>query len=505
MSGLAIRNFADASAAGDVFYNGGVPYSSDGALLVAGVIASAGGIILNGDSLLAKNWNTASSASTPSQTGGVATHNITSSSLLPGMVFHSAGWDDPLWNRDFTALTVAANTVTTEIDPAASVAPGTGDFNPGYVLPQLNALGWFNWCEWTSGNSYGQVVNASRGSRTLAEIAAAFDANVAASTCDVILQGGGTNDSATNEPLANSEAALVSMILRAQRLGKLMILQTVPPRRGKAASQNQSILALNNMIRAKSRFYRLPLVDLYALGVETASLDMQSAYINADGDHQLAAFSQVVAPVLNPILAKYLAYERIAIPITTSDTIGTSTSSNNLIDGFFAGTGGTEAGGATGDTATGWTLTNSSLASCVGSKGTSGTGASQIVTVSAATGQSFTLSLASVHSLIAAGDVLQLVGKIKFNLDIPVRCSFRVAMTPTGGTSGQIRAVQSYAAAEGLPATGTPLTLTFQSLPFTVPAGATYTAANVQVQCNFDATGTGTIECFDFALRALNR
>lgn len=40
MGGLSLRNFGNASAAGDVFYNGGVPYDSAGRLLVdSGVLA----------------------------------------------------------------------------------------------------------------------------------------------------------------------------------------------------------------------------------------------------------------------------------------------------------------------------------------------------------------------------------------------------------------------------------------------------------------------------------
>lgn len=342
---------------------------------------SLGGVILNGDSLLAKNWNTQPSAATPSRVGRLATHNITANSLLPGMVFYSDGWNDPAWNGAFTAIDVTANTVTAAISESASAAPGAGAFTPGYVLPQRNALGWFNWCEWIAGVTYGPISMASRGARTLSNIAAGFEAYVASADADVILQGGGTNDAINLTPISESDNALTYMIRRARELGKTMILQTVIPQRGKSAAVNGAILALNKMIRQKSAYYGLPLVDLYALTVEAASLDAQAALINADGVHQLAALSQLIPPVLNPILQARCPYERINLPVTTSDLLGTNASSNNLIDGFFAGTGGTEAGGADGDTATGWTLTNAGLTTCTGSKGAPGVGASQIVTI----------------------------------------------------------------------------------------------------------------------------
>ncbi len=463
-----------------------------------------GGIVLNGDSIFARTWQVGAPASAPTQTGGVATHVVNSHGLMPGHTFFFGHAADPLWNREFTVATVTdVNTFTTAIDPRASATAVVGDYPLAYLLPSRTPIGFVSWLESFAQRDYSPITVASRGSRELSEQAADFDQFVAPNLPAVYLHGGGTNDALNAVPLATSAAADEEMVRKALALGASVIIFTVPPLGATSTdAQVNAVMALNVSRRALAARLRVQLFDLWALWVAPTTGRANTAYIDPDNVHFLAIAYQAAAAVLEPMIYKLGAAKDIALPVTTSDLNSVFSGSNNIFDGFFAGVGGNEAGGALGDTATGWTLTATGLA-VTGSKGTPtpAVGASQILTITAASGQSLTLAGPSIHASIAPGDRIQLLGQVDVSLSDRVRLGLDIRATPTGGTAGRIRAINSFSAAHGLPA-GT-YTMVMQSEIFTVPAGASYTAFTPTVQCNFDASTTGTLAFSRFAVRKL--
>lgn len=463
------------------------------------------GVIIDGDSLMARNWNE-QAISSAARSGAVATATFNSHGVPIGSDVVIHGYDDPLWNGTKTVTAITTNTFSFAISESSESAPTTGLHTPTFLArAHRRHDGYFNWAEWLSGKDYNLAFNCARGARLLSEINSDFDGTVAAqSPGGVYILQGGTNDCNQAIATATSCAEMESIIQKAQRRGLSVILATVPPFVGatNTTAKANAFLALNKEIRKFARTYRCKVLDVYAMCVDPASATAAgvTAYVDtSDSIHLTPTFCKIVGAELYAMLDNLGLGSPIQLPSSLGDISSVLTSSNNVLDGLFAGIGGTESGGATGDTATGWTLANASIATVTASKGTGTVGASQIVTVAGSSG-SYSMTGPSMTASFSAGDVVRFVGKISCTMDLAYRMTMGLALTD-GGVNSEIRAMSSPGATLAMPA-GT-YTVTFQSEPFKIPAGVTYSKFRPEPVVVLTGATTGALEFSQFGVRKI--
>lgn len=467
------------------------------------------GIVLDGDSLAARNWNELSITSA-SQTAGVATIAATSFGAAVGSTVVVNGYSDERWNGAKTALLASLGTFSFVIDPAADASPtaavtpaGTTVRAPTVITrTQRRYEGSYVWAEAESGINYNLLFNCARGGREISQINADFEKTVGLFPRSLIVFEGGTNDCNRAIATATSSAALEAYILKARAQGSLIILTTVPPFGpvGNTVEKAGAVIKLNAEIRRLAGVYGLPVVDRYAALVDPAGsngVGLAANFDSLDGIHLSGAGAQAVGALLQPVLASYVAGIPIALPRVTGDTVGVLSASNNLLDGFFAGTGGSATGTAVGSVATGWALVGTTAAFS-GSKGTPGVGASQIVNLVGASAGNFTLTGPTVHAALVTGGVYEFVGVFTLNsVSAAIRTSITLQVN-IGGTTHEIRALSSLSATVPLPAGS--YSMVFRTEPWTAPASAVLNC-QPRVQVVLVSATTGTVECFQFAVR----
>lgn len=478
-------------------------YSGTESNEIAGVQAGGPklvGLLLDGDSLSAQNHNELSPLTGAAQTGGTATITVSGLTAVPGQRIKLGNFGDPRWNGIFTILTAAGTTSTFAIDPAADASPGIGSRSQAVcsLLSQRTASGDYVWAEMVNGVNYTLIDNVALGGRTLAEINEDFASGPGRYRACLIDFCGGTNDPKNGIATAVSSAALEAYIVKAIARGHKVLLNTVPALAGAAntADVKAKTLALNAEIRRLAIAYRQPLFDRYTALINPASADTLAANIDSsDNIHLTPTGARICGVGKAAIYAAHVPTRRVALPATTSDTIGTITTSANIIDGFFAGTGGS---GGAGSVATGWTLAPTTI-TVTGSKGSGSVGATQILTLSGASG-SFTFTGTSVHAQLVAGASYELVGKIALaNFAAGIRVTVAIETN-----TGEVRALATRSATTPLPtADGT---IIFRSDPFTVLAGSVPTAfrPKLTVVTTGVPGGTETITLEDWAINRLS-
>ena len=462
-------------------------------------------VVIDGDSLMSRNWNEQVITSA-SQVAGVATITFNSHAVPQGGEVVVHGYLDPRWNGTKTVTAITTNTFSFAIDSSAEASPTTGLHTPNFMIrSQRRHDGYYNWAEMASGKDYNLAFNCARGARLLSEIAADFPYTVAAQSAGgVYILQGGTNDCNQAVATATSSAAAESIIQMAQARGLNVIVATIPPFVGatNTTARANAFLALNKELRRLARTYRCKVLDVYDMIVDPASATAAgtSGYIDtSDSIHLTPAACKLIGTELYPMLDKFGLGSPIQLPSSLGDISSVLASSNNVLDGLFAGTGGSAAGGATGSVATGWTVTNSSIGTVTCSKGTGAVGASQIVDVSGSSG-SYTMAGPSLTSSFTAGDVIRFVGKVSCTMSAAYRMTMGLALT-NGSVNSEIRALSSPTATLPMPA-GT-YSFTFQSEPFTIPAGVTYTKFRPEPVVVLTAATTGALEFSQFGVRKI--
>ena len=476
----------------------------------AGLLEGVGrGVVLDGDSLSARNWNELAITSA-SRTGTTATILATGFGAVAGSTVVVNGYSDERWNGPKTALLAPAGTFLFKIDPNADGVPtaavnpaGTTARSPTVITAtQRRCEGSYVWCEATSGINYGLVFNCARGGREISQINADFAYTVGAYPGELIIFEGGTNDANRGIATSVSSAALEDYIVKCLAQGSLLILTTVPPF-GAAANtvaKAGAVIALNAEIRRLAGVYGLPVADRYTALIDPAGANGVGLAVNYDSDgiHLSGAGAKAVAAVLQPVLATYQGGMPIAIPQSTGDTVGVLSASNNLLDGFFAGTGGSATGTAVGSVATNWALVGTTAA-FAGSKGAVSVGASQIVDLVGAAAGNFTLTGPTVHASMVVGGVYEFVGIMKLNtVSAAIRTSLTLQVN-IGGTTLEIRALSGLSATTPLP--GGSYSMVFRSEPWT--ASATVLNCQPRAQIVLVSATTGTVEFYQWAIRRI--
>lgn len=239
MSGLAIRNFANADALGDVFYNGGVPYDKNGALLVAaemsGVLRRA---LLVGDSITAQAEVTLATATPYVVDNGDGTLTVTRTS-------HSAHVGEPvritaapsaslnLMDGEILSIVDANNikcTIQGRTHGVTSVASASVAF-PN----RRSSRGWYSWLETLLGEMFSTTWCAVGGARIANLTTLVQDSD--AGPHDVGFVCAGMNDIyADGNSLATLQADMTALLALVAARSQKVVLLSVPPRNSADAS-----------------------------------------------------------------------------------------------------------------------------------------------------------------------------------------------------------------------------------------------------------------------------
>jgi len=483
------------------------PATSGLVATVAGspIFGKCAGLLLDGDSLSAQDWNELPITSA-TQTGGIATVAATGLTAPVGSRVKLGNYSDALWNGFFTVLTQnnGAGTVTFAINPLAAATPSFSPRSQATITCDVHrtASGDHVWAEMVNGVNYTYMDNVAVGGRTLAEILADAPYTIGQYRNCLIDFNGGTNDPKNGISNAVSSAAMEAYLVLARSYGHTTLVNTVPPLAGAAntAAVQQLTLSLNKEYKRLALKYECPLYDKYAALVDPAAAAMKSGnFDSSDNIHLTPTGAKINGTAKAAIYAAFLPTRPINLPGTTSDTIGTVNTSMNIMDGFFAGTGGS---GGAGSIATGWTLAPTTI-TVTGSKGSGSVGATQILTLSGASG-SFTFTGTSVHGNVAAGGVYEFVGKLSLaNFAAGLRVTLEVLNTINGYSNGSIRPISTRSATTALPIGNT--AMTFRSDPFTVPAGATVTVFTPKLTAVTTGVpgGTETVTLEDWAINRI--
>jgi hypothetical protein len=417
------------------------------------------------------------------------------------------GWTDSHWNGNFTVLTQGCTTNQFQfaVSPAADEVPTAGSFTPNYTNPTMRRPdGFLNWAMFSSGLDFGEIYNAALGSRTMADIAAAFGTDVMPLGPGVLIQGGGTNDALGAVATATSLAALESIIQMAQQVGFRVVLLTVPPLTS-STTVASAILAYNKGLRALAKTYKCVVWDWYEIMADPASAagGVASGMIDTtDSTHPTPLAHKMLGEIY---AAPYLADIGFGTPInlikSAGDVIGTLTGSDN-IHPIMTGTGGGVTGtGASGVSLTGWSLTGSitggnatTVANVIAGQANS----AQFIQISGTGGNASILG-PSITTNYAAGDVLQFSGRIDVNIptNFTMVCQLRAVYN---GVTFTLRPLMFPGNSLPLPAGNYPII--FQSEPWTVPAVAP-ASLQAQVQVLPIVSTTGSITLSQFTIRKL--
>lgn len=233
MSGIAIRNFANADAAGDVFYNGGVPYDKNGALLVA---AEMSGVLrrslLVGDSITSQAEVTLATASPYVVDNGDGTLTVTRTS-------HSAHVGEPI--RIGAASSASLNLMDGEIlsivdaNNFKCTIQGrthgvTSASSATVVFPnRRSSRGWYTWLEMLLGDMFDTTWCATGGA-TIAELTTLVTESDAGPH-DVAFVCAGMNDIYSDgNSLATMQTDMTALLALVSSRAQKVVLLSVPPR-----------------------------------------------------------------------------------------------------------------------------------------------------------------------------------------------------------------------------------------------------------------------------------
>jgi hypothetical protein len=460
--------------------------------------SSLKGLLIDGDSFAARNNNELSPLTVASQSGGIATVSIGSATPIPGQRLKLGNFTDNRWNGVFTILTSSGTSCTFAIDPNADAVPSIGTRAQAVysLLSDKSSCGDLVWAEMVNGVNYSLIANVAYGARVLTEILADAPITIGNYRNCLIDFNGGTNDPKNGVATTVSSAAMESYLQLAKGWGHVVLVNTVPALAGAAntTSVQQLTLALNKEYKRLALKYNMPLFDKYAAVIDpTTAATATGNFDTSDNIHLTPTACKLIGTAKASIYAKYVPTSPVNLPATTQDVQSIINTSMNILDGFFSGTGGT---GGAGQIATGCTLTPTTI-TVTGSKGVGTVGATQILTLSVASG-SFLFSLPNKASSLIAGHSYEFVGKFSLaNFAAGIRCTIAIITD-----KGEIRALSTRSSTMTLPLSGT---MIFRSEIFTILAGAVPTSfiPRLTVVTTGVPGGTETITLEDWAINDL--
>jgi len=208
-----------------------------------------------------------------------------------------------------------------------------------------------------------------------------------------------------------------------------------------------------------------------------------------------AYFASLISPLVPP---------RNYLPITITDTYGTSPTANILDNGFFTGTGGTVAGGASGTVASNWTVSidagTPTAAASVASR-SDGFGSDQVVTITSASAsdQVAVKNTASFASRLSTGATYIAQCKMSCTGNTNLTGIKAWMQITVGGTAYAVHMLNTSL----LTYDNSDLTdIVLTSTPFTIPAGA-ITSSFFVVRTYFGGVGGAVLKVGQAAIRPL--
>lgn len=275
MMGLPIRNFSEAQAADDVHYNGGVPYDSNGALLVDSVSSQeANTFDLFGDSI-SQYITTRKTISSLTRSGTTATAVCTAHGLNSG--WHNViteSLTDDLYTGRVNITRVDANTFTYTVSASAPATAGAAVV----LQPQRRTdVNWFDWANFRLGGRMRLGRNLARAGRTADNMLDATGLVAESPSRNVIVELG-RNDITGAKPIDEIVDDLTSILRAFVAIGKKVWVLTIPP-----VESGHSAFSVSNANRERQvnewlRWFvrsdqnsNMVLVDVAALTVDPTS------------------------------------------------------------------------------------------------------------------------------------------------------------------------------------------------------------------------------------------
>lgn len=514
MPGISIKNFANAS--GGVFYNGGVPYDANGALLVGGQgVFSQRPItcVIVGDSILGGGTATTTLAGLTSS-GTTCTGTWTGSPVNLGGTIFISGANESAYNGFFTVTSTSGNNFTYTALSTPSATTATGTIN-ATLQHRNNERNWVATANALMGWPIDKIYNAAVSGTTSAQCLSTFSRDVPGLTPDIVVIQTGTNDVYTDVAIATTQSNLRAIVAAVFAQGARPLLCTIPPRSDATATAAR--IAVANNLNAWIRYYAqttpgVAFFDTFTYLVNPTS--STNAYITnygaSDNIHPSGLAGQVLGTPMQAVLADILPNAVLANRYVHAITDSVAITAGNrqwVTNPLMQGTGGTLAGGATGAfVPDNWTVTKTgagaTLAVTQDNPRSDGYGSNVIMTMtSTANNDAAALTSTSFHSNITAGDLVNYEVEVAIS-SITALSSLEISVDYTvGGTAYFWRANSTSGSNVHWGNNGTYI---FRPcVPLTWPAGST-TNAQIRVQGTFTGAGGAVIKVARAAVRKLN-
>lgn len=373
--------------------------------------------------------------------------------------------EDPL--LPFGARFVAAGDSITDNGHAGS---GT--------LSNLVPRGYWTWAMVGSNGRIRPVLGADAGvsGNSSTQLLARFDADVIAKAPDLVFILIGTNDISAGTSTATIIANIQEMVTRCRNIGAYVIIGRILPRGSVGSPMTGPQVAAFDTVNAA--------ITAMDNGVSIRVWDAEDIIGTPDANHTMQIDMSTSNDYLHP--NTYAAQQiGLGAPLNlvnamvhSGDSMFTSNTDplNYIVNGFFTGTAGTNAGGATGTVPTGWAMTaavagGAAVASSVIDRGANGQWW-QVAVSGNYTGNgmrsqgSRTMSSISIpsSSLVSFEIEIEMDGSVQGVSTVGALCQLN------GGTysieafapySGEVRGIQG------------PFSGVIRSIPFTAPATIT--------------------------------
>lgn len=259
----------------------------------------------------------------------------------------------------------------------------------------------------------------------------------------------GTNDRTLMQPFSTTRDNIDQMVDTFMAAGRNLVLIAETPR-GPTRQLTGDDLAAHYATREhclsfEGRYRRLAVVDPWLEFADPTSDvgDARAGYLI--DDLHLAPFGNYrLSKLIQPALER-LYPERNVLPVVNGYRFAAATPKGNLVtNSALTGTTGSKSNGATGDVATGWTLSGTAGATVVGSKFTDAEGKvwQQIDVSGTPTGSTISLQQNMTIGQFTAGDMIQATAEIEIvSAGQPYR-AVQLGLTMSGGATVTANEIQ---------------------------------------------------------------
>lgn len=452
--------------------------------------------VLCGDSILA-GGNAIVSGVTVSVSAGIATvTNATSHGLAVGGSFYLSGSTETgAWGEFQVATRTDANGFTFAV-PSDYPSTVSGASITVINYQRLNDRNWPAVANAMIDSPLKSVINRCAPGMRTDQVLERYEDDVLTLNPAVIFMCIGVNDCLQGIDESVIKTNIATMVSGAVNRGIKVAITTLPPVGPSATGYTTTIaykvMRINRWLREYTQqFEYVRVIDLFGAVCDNVA-DWLSGY-SSDDLHPNGRAAKEVADITSPILQTWFP-GGVKHATALYDRYATDSSSRQLNSNpIMNGTGGTESGGATGDTADTYTLSKTGTLSAAGSKETrtDNRGYNQIITVTGAiNGDVCDLIGTSQHAIVTAGDRLKMWAHVS-GATITGFANLRAYIEIViGGVTYTLDAISS---SGGTYAVNDDFDYYLQTPEFLVPSGS-ITICRPRVQFNFGGAGGGVFK-----------